>query len=530
MWLSLKRLRRKRDPGRYASSLIISLTLHTIVAALIAIYIVSRHVPQILIDATPIVVTLLRLPSREPPPQRIEDDEPARRQEAEPAAPVVIRPSLPKPSATAGRATLADATRRSRRAAAHAIDYTPPGALTTARGASAGPAGPRASAPRVGSEIKARFTSLEIATRSVDADIVPVSLPDGAELDGDPANVRAHGRIFASGRGLGAGNAAGGGGYGSGGGGGGSRIGAYSGLMRGLARGLVQATKAEEVDIVFIVDTTHSMIDNVRGVTAYADEFVDILRWEGRRPRFGVVTFSDTIREPARVRGLTSKSGEFRNWLHEIEFTGGGDIPESGLDAVMAAANKIKFRRKSHRYFVFVSDGPFHDRDYDGQSEYTLDEVIRELRRLRIVVDVVGIDHLPVKQLAWGTGGRAIPIPGRGYLEKVAPPLPVKANAALGVLSTKAEGPRDELYVFPDPNRPAEWYELRWRLLSPRGIKIQGEFVTRVSPSPSERKITFNPVFDESWFDGGLGYYTAIYRVTDSAGKSSVLRRIMDHR
>lgn len=528
MWRSITGLRRKRDPGRYARSLFVSLTLHAMLAAMLAIYIVSRHVPQMLEEVTPIVVTLLRLPPRAvpPPPDRSRADEAP---EPAPAQAVPVAPAAPKPSASQGRVTVTAGAPQVRQAGSVADADRPTGRLAAARDVGPAADGPRVTTASVGSQIVTRFTALDAVTHNVETEIVPVTLPNGAELEGDPADVRAHGRIFASGRGLGAANAAGGGGYGSGGAGG-SRSGVYSGLMRGLANGVVNSTSAEEVDIVFIVDTTHSMIDNVRGVTAYADEFVDILRWDGRKPRFGLVTFSDTIREPAKVRGLTSDSGEFRNWLHDAEFSGGGDLPESGLDAVMAAARKIKFRKKSHRYFVFVSDGPFHDRDYDGQSEYTLDEVIRELGRLRVVVDVVGVDHLPVKQLAWGTGGRAIAIPGKGYLEQVAPPLPVKANAALGVLSTRAQAPRDELYVFPDPSQPVEWYELRWRLLSPRGHKIQGEFVTRVQPDPSDRRITFNPVFDERWFDGGLGYYTAIYRVTDSAGKSSVLRRVMDHR
>ena len=447
--------------------------------------------------------------------------------EPAPEAEPVAAPGPPKPSVAPGRLTVTTGSPRSRSAGVANGRVAAARDLSAAHEPSVAPG--RVEVGQTAHRVQASFTAFADLTHDAPGEVIPVTLPDGAELDADPTNVRARGGYFSSGRGLGAGNAPGGGGYGSGGGGG-SRTGAYSGLMRGLARGLIASTSAEEVDIVFIVDTTHSMIDNVRGVTAYADEFVDLLRWDGRRPRFGLVTFSDTTREAARTRGMTAKSGDFRNWLHDIEFTGGGGIAESGLDAVMTGAQKLKFRKKSHRYFVFVSDGPFHDRDYNGQSEYTLDEVIRYLQERRVVVDVVGIDFLPVTQLAWGTGGRWLRIPGKGYLEQVAPPLPVIANAALGVLSTKAAGPRDEIYVFPDGDHPPEWYELRWRLLNPRGQKIRGEFVVRQEPSPATRRVTFAPKFDERWFGGSYGYYTAIYRITDSAGKSSVLRRVMDYR
>ena len=524
MRASIRGARRRRDPGRYASSVVVSLTLHAIAAALLAIYIVAREVPRLLEQTAPILVSFWRAEPRRaapPPPRPPAEDEP------EPAVETVVALGPPKPSAAPGTLTVAPGSQTSRSGAAAQGRVAQPRDLAPTHAAASATGSVPVGQP--GHTVHAAFTAFADLAHEAPGEVVPVSLPDGAELDSDPTDVRARGGYFSSGRGLGAGNAAGGGGYGSGGGGG-SRTGVYSGLMRGLARGLIASTSSEELDIVFIVDTTHSMIDNVRGVTAYADEFVDLLRWDGRNPRFGLVTFSDTIREPAKARGMTSTSGDFRNWLHAITFTGGGAIAESGLDAVMTGAQKLKFRKKSHRYFVFVSDGPFHDRDYNGQSEYTLDEVIRDLQERRVVVDVVGIDFLPVMQLAWGTGGRWLRIPGKGYLEQVAPPLPVKANAALGVLSTKAAGPRDEIHVFPDADHPPEWYELRWRLLNPRGEKIRGEFVVRQEPAAAARRLTFAPKFDERWFGGSYGYYTAIYRITDSAGKSSVLRRVMDYR
>ena len=360
-------------------------------------------------------------------------------------------------------------------------------------------------------------------------ELVPIELPEG-RLRGDSPDVDRGSGFFAVRRGLGAGNAPGGSGYGGSNASSlqGTSNGVYRSLMQRLAKGITAASSRDEIDIVFVIDTTQSMEDNIRGVRAYVDDFVDLLTWDSRKPKFGLVTFRDVVREPPKVRGMTSKSGNLRNWLHQTEFSGGGDLAESGLDAVMAAVERLDFRKAAHRRFLFLSDGPFHDRDYDGQSKYTLDEVIATLKAKEIHVDSVSLDHLPMQQLAWGTGGRWIPIPGKGYLEQIALPLPVRSNAALGVLSTEDGRASDELYVFADPGRPSEWAELRWRVLSPRGERIRGEFVERAEFAGS--RATFQPTFDPLWFRGSPGYYTIIYRVTDNVGRSSVLRRVIEYR
>jgi len=513
---------RKRDPGRYARSLVVSLALHGIVAVAVTLYILARNAPAIVQFVEPVFVTFLPQIERPIlPPERTPAPEAETPTAAAPESP---RAEPPKPVSAPTTFNVAPDLRPTRAgvafdASAGADRRLDVGDTRVAHGATAD------SGPPARREARPRFSALERLHLDVPGEVVPVSLPEGSALDGDPTDVRTRGARISSRRGMGGVNSGGGGG----GGGGGSTRGVYSGLMRRLARGVLQATAAEEVDVVFIVDTTHSMMDNVRGITAYADDFVNILRWDRRRPQYGLVTFSDTHREAARARGMTEDSGEFRNWLHNTPFTGGGDLAESGLDAVMTAVDKLKFRKQAHRYFVFVSDGVFHDRDYDGRSEFTLDEVIADLQAQRIVLDVVGIDYLCAKQLAHGTGGRWIAIPGKGYLEAVAPPLPVRANAALGVLSTNAVGATDELYVFPDPNDRPESYELRWRLLNPRGQKVQGEFVMREDLEPDARRVTFNPAFDEGWFEGNPGYYTAIYRITDSVGNSSVLRRVFTY-
>ena len=303
----------------------------------------------------------------------------------------------------------------------------------------------------------------------------------------------------------------------------------YQGVMRKLAEGIVESTEAEKLDVTFLVDITGSMEDNVRGVRAYADQFASILRRHKRDVRYGLVTFTDASIRAPQAKGMTDSSLDLRNWLYGARFVGGGGLAESSLEAVMTALQKLDYREDARKRFILISDGPFHDRDYNGASDLTMDAVIETLKQRRVTLDSVSIDFLPMKQIAWGTGGQWTKIPGKGHLESFLQPLPVQSNAALGVLSTQTDRASDEIYIFVPPDKPVQWYQLTWRLLNPRGEKIQGEFTARQS-AVGQRKITFRPEFDPEWFRGLPGLYTVIYRVTDSSGKSSALRRTMDYR
>ncbi|MFQ6041660.1 MAG: vWA domain-containing protein [Candidatus Poribacteria bacterium] len=310
-------------------------------------------------------------------------------------------------------------------------------------------------------------------------------------------------------------------------------------LMNDIAIGISASAHRKKVDIVFLIDTTGSMVDNVRGIRAYIDAFLERLRWNKFDVALGLVAFSDGKSKP-RTFGVTTDFGKFKNWLHRIDFVGGGDLTEAGLEAVMAAVDEIDYRRKTQKYFIMASDGPFHDADYDGRSLYSLDQVIAELKANNIQMETVGLDYLPMKQLAWATGGQWRLIPGKGYLEKISMPLPTKIYSQLGVLESDSGSLKDEIIVPIDQNPPA-WIKLSWKVLNPHGEKVLGDFVEkrelsteksygypRKSLNEPPDKIRFPLTIDLSNFRGIPGIYTFIYRLEDSSGRRSILRRTVD--
>ena len=251
-------------------------------------------------------------------------------------------------------------------------------------------------------------------------------------------------------------------------------------MMNAIGREIAEAATTPEVDLVFIIDKTGSMRDNVRGIRAYVDAVFDRLTRAGRDTAVGLVTFGEVKISKLKARGVTTDHAKFKNWLRKVKIEGGGDLAESGLDAIVAAQSKIKFRRGAQRFFVFASDGSFHDADYDGKSKHSLDAVIVVLRRENIRVDVIGIDYLPVKQLAWGTGGRWRKIPGRGDGEYTPPiTLTAKMLSEFGALNFKGDALNDELIVRVGSAPRPKWFTATWKVLNPLGERCHGPFTER---------------------------------------------------
>ncbi len=303
----------------------------------------------------------------------------------------------------------------------------------------------------------------------------------------------------------------------------------YVQMMTELARSLIDAATAHEIDLIFIIDKTGSMEDNVRGIRAYIDLFFEHFTRAGHDAAFGLVTFADATRKKPKVRGVTTNHGKFKNWLYKIKFEGGGDLAESGLDALMAALNKIKFRRGAQRFFVLASDGTFHDADYDGRSEYSLDQVIETLQREGIQVDVIGLDFLPIRQIAWGTGGAWRAIPGKGYLEHIPPMLTAKMLSELGVLGFNGDAQEaDELVVYVSRNPRPTWLKITWKVLNPLGERCYGPFTEHLDiPNDGSDAVRFTSAIDVSQFFSMPGTYTVIYQLENDLGHRSILRRVL---
>ncbi len=120
------------------------------------------------------------------------------------------------------------------------------------------------------------------------------------------------------------------------------------------------------LDLVFVVDTTGSMADELEWLTA---ELRSIVRKaQSRAPgvdiRYGLVVYRDegdlyTVRN----FGFTGRQGQMIRWLRAQDAAGGGDYPEAAA-AALASGVGLNWRRgKGERLLFHIADAPPHRGD-----------------------------------------------------------------------------------------------------------------------------------------------------------------------
>lgn len=150
------------------------------------------------------------------------------------------------------------------------------------------------------------------------------------------------------------------------------------------------ASKAEvlegkrKADVMFVLDCTGSMRGEIDAIKDAIADFSDTIETDGVRVRVGLVEFRDRlIGEEHRVllfggQPFTNNPKEFRSQVSSLKATGGGDDPESSLDAVMLALRQ-PFAPDSNKVIVLVTDAPPHIPDKETKTIEEVNEAIRSI-------------------------------------------------------------------------------------------------------------------------------------------------------
>lgn len=138
---------------------------------------------------------------------------------------------------------------------------------------------------------------------------------------------------------------------------------------------LVQSITTIPLDVVFLLDATGSMADEIaqlQGNILTISEQIDALS-DDIVVRYGLVTYRDRGDEyVTRVHDFTSDVGEFQELLTMVRAGGGGDTPESLNEGLDMALNALSWGNANHLKLVFlVADAPPHV-DYANDADYSL--------------------------------------------------------------------------------------------------------------------------------------------------------------
>ena len=162
-------------------------------------------------------------------------------------------------------------------------------------------------------------------------------------------------------------------------------------------------------DIVFVLDVTGSMADEITSVKNNIIEFADSLSSRGVDYRLGMVTFLDLIEN---VYDFTPDVVRFKSNVALQYAHAGGDEPENSLDALYRAAD-FPFRTGASRIIIWITDATYHEKN--ANTPRTKTDIINKMLENDIVVNSIG----PVyNQTDWylpitdPTGGRFFDING----------------------------------------------------------------------------------------------------------------------
>jgi len=137
----------------------------------------------------------------------------------------------------------------------------------------------------------------------------------------------------------------------------------------------------DNVNVVFLIDTTGSMDTYINGVKDRAIEFAGILASKGAMYKLGLIGFGDLgENEKPSVYNFTDDVPKFQKQVKNIPRTYGGDIPESSLDALETGIELLNSHRDdgtARNIFILITDAPPHVPTVTGKSVAQVCEMLQ---------------------------------------------------------------------------------------------------------------------------------------------------------
>jgi|GEM_PF-3986222 len=126
------------------------------------------------------------------------------------------------------------------------------------------------------------------------------------------------------------------------------------------------------IDLIFCIDATGSMTDDIDHVKRDANDLISRLRAKCPSLRIGLVTYRDFevdgLRHLETNLSLTEDVDAILSAIHDITTTGGGDDPEDVLDGLQAAID-MSWRNGVAKFIILMGDAPAKDPDHEGKTK-----------------------------------------------------------------------------------------------------------------------------------------------------------------